>query len=91
MAQPDGGIGNVKPNAALVQMAMSYSRSRMLCAAAGLGVASAAAFRMIKCGSTRPLCLRKRGKEKCGEDWEQKKGQANRWLEFRHDLRCDSL
>lgn len=33
MAQPDGGIGNVMPNAALVQMAMSYSRSRLLCAA----------------------------------------------------------
>ncbi|HTV83334.1 MAG TPA: methyltransferase [Acidobacteriaceae bacterium] len=39
MEQP--GIGNVAPNAALVQMAMSYSRSRMVCAAARLGVADA--------------------------------------------------
>lgn len=41
MAQPAGGIGNVTPNAALVQMAMSYSRSCMVCAAARLGVADA--------------------------------------------------
>ena len=41
MTQPSGGIGNVTPNAALVQMAMSYSRSRMLCAAARLGIADA--------------------------------------------------
>jgi hypothetical protein len=41
MAMPDGGIGNVTPNAALVQMAMSYARSRILCAAARLGVADA--------------------------------------------------
>ena len=41
MAQPDSGIGNVTPNAALVQMAMAYSRSRVLCAAARLGVADA--------------------------------------------------
>lgn len=39
MDQP--GIGNVAPNAALVQMAMSYARSRMVCAAARLGVADA--------------------------------------------------
>ncbi len=41
MAQSNSGIGNVIPNAELVQMAMSYSRSRMLCAAARLGVADA--------------------------------------------------
>jgi len=41
VTQPSGGIGNVTPNAALVQMAMSYSRSRMLCAAARLGIADA--------------------------------------------------
>lgn len=41
MANSEGGIGNVIPNAALVQMAMAYSRSRMLCAAARLGVADA--------------------------------------------------
>ena len=41
MAQPDGGIGNVITNTALVEMAMAYSRSRVLCAAARLGVADA--------------------------------------------------
>ena len=41
MAQSDSGIGNVTPNAELVQMAMSYSRSYMLCAAARLGIADA--------------------------------------------------
>jgi len=41
MAQSEVGIGNVTPNAELVQMAMSYSRSCMLCAAARLGVADA--------------------------------------------------
>jgi len=41
VTQPSGSIGNVTPNAALVQMAMSYSRSRMLCAAARLGIADA--------------------------------------------------
>lgn len=39
MAQSGAGIGNVTPNAALVEMAMSYARSRILCAAARLGVA----------------------------------------------------
>jgi hypothetical protein len=41
MAQTNSGIGNVIPNAELVQMAMAYSRSRVLCAAARLGVADA--------------------------------------------------
>src|SRR5208283_4926231 len=41
MAPPDGGIGNVTTNTGLVEMAMSYSRSRVLCAAARLGVADA--------------------------------------------------
>jgi len=41
MAQSNSGIGNVTPNAELVQMAMSYARSRVLCAAARLGVADA--------------------------------------------------
>ncbi|MGH9686198.1 MAG: methyltransferase [Candidatus Acidiferrales bacterium] len=35
------GIGNVTPNSQLLEMAMAYSRSRMLCAAARLGVADA--------------------------------------------------
>lgn len=41
MAQSNGGIGNVTPNAQLVEMAMAYSRSRLLCAAARLGIADA--------------------------------------------------
>jgi len=41
MTEPTAGIGNVTPNAALVEMAMAYSRSRVLCAAARLGVADA--------------------------------------------------
>jgi len=41
MAQSDSGIGNVTTNDALLQMAMAYSRSRVLCAAARLGVADA--------------------------------------------------
>jgi O-methyltransferase domain/Dimerisation domain len=41
MAQPNSGIGNVTPNTALLEMAMAYSRSRVLCAAARLGVADA--------------------------------------------------
>jgi hypothetical protein len=39
LAQPDSGIGNVTTNTGLVEMAMAYSRSRVLCAAARLGVA----------------------------------------------------
>ncbi len=41
MAQPNSGIGNVTPNSQLLEMAMAYSRSRMLCAAARLGIADA--------------------------------------------------
>jgi len=41
MAQPGSGIGNVAANTALVEMAMAYSRSRVLCAAARLGIADA--------------------------------------------------
>src|ERR1700728_1130406 len=41
MVQADGGIGNVTANAGLVEMAMAYSRSRILRAAARLGVADA--------------------------------------------------
>ena len=41
MAQPNSGIGNVTTNTGLVEMAMAYSRSRMLCAAARLGLADA--------------------------------------------------
>jgi len=41
MAHSKSGIGNVITNAELVQMAMSYARSRVLCAAARLCVADA--------------------------------------------------
>jgi hypothetical protein len=41
MAQPDRGIGHVTTNTGLVEMALAYSRSRILCAAARLGVADA--------------------------------------------------
>jgi hypothetical protein len=41
MGQPNSGIGNVTTNPGLVEMAMAYSRSRVLCAAARLGVADA--------------------------------------------------
>jgi len=39
VAQLNSGIGNVTTNTGLVEMAMAYSRSRVLCAAARLGVA----------------------------------------------------
>lgn len=41
MDQSDGGIGNVTANTRLIEMAMAYSRSRVLSAAARLGVADA--------------------------------------------------
>jgi hypothetical protein len=41
MGQPNSGIGNVTANTGLIEMAMAYSRSRILCAAARLGVADA--------------------------------------------------
>jgi hypothetical protein len=37
----NSGIGNVTANTGLVEMAMAYSRSRVICAAARLGVADA--------------------------------------------------
>ena len=43
MASSGAGIGNVTENPALVEMAMAYSRSRMVCAAARLGIADALA------------------------------------------------
>ncbi len=41
MNRSTAGIGNVTPNTGLVEMAMGYSRSRVLCVAARLGVADA--------------------------------------------------
>lgn len=43
MSSVSAGIGNVTGNTPLVEMAMAYSRSRMVCAAARLGVADALA------------------------------------------------
>ncbi len=43
MSSTSAGIGNVTQNPALVEMAMAYSRSRMICAAARLGIADALA------------------------------------------------
>jgi hypothetical protein len=55
MAQTNSGIGNVTTNTGLVEMAMAYSRSRVLCAAALLGVADALGdeVRMIWIASRR--------------------------------------
>ena len=41
MTQPICSVGNESPNAALIQMALAYRRSALLCAAARLGVADA--------------------------------------------------
>ncbi len=41
MTKSAAGIGNVIPNAELVEMAMGYARSRVVCAAARLGIADA--------------------------------------------------
>src|SRR5260370_23600665 len=43
MGESGGGIGNVTRSTGLVEMDMAYSRSRILCAAARLGVADALA------------------------------------------------
>jgi hypothetical protein len=51
MAQPNSGIGNVTANTGLVEMAMGYSRSRGLCAAARLGVADALGDEVRSVGS----------------------------------------
>jgi len=45
MSSATTGIGNVTGNTALVEMAMAYSRSRIVCAAARLGIADALAAR----------------------------------------------
>ena len=41
MAQPSCGADDKAPNAALIQMALIYRRSAVLCAAARLGIADA--------------------------------------------------
>jgi len=56
MAQTNGGIGNVTPNAGLVEMAMAYSRSSTLCAAARLGIADALADEVRNVGFLAESC-----------------------------------
>jgi hypothetical protein len=56
MAQPNIGIGNVTTNTGLVEMAMAYSRSRILCAAARLGVADALGDQVRSVGFLAEKC-----------------------------------
>ncbi|MGA9672484.1 MAG: methyltransferase [Terracidiphilus sp.] len=56
MAETNSGIGNVTSNTALVEMAMAYSRSRVLCAAARLGVADALGDEVRSVGSVAEKC-----------------------------------
>jgi hypothetical protein len=56
MAKPYSGIGNVTKNAGLVEMAMAYSRSRILCAAARLGVADALGDKVCSVGFLAGKC-----------------------------------
>jgi hypothetical protein len=56
MAQSNSGIGNVTTNTGLVEMAMAYSRSRVLCAAARLGVADALGDEVRSVGCLAEKC-----------------------------------
>jgi hypothetical protein len=56
MATTPGGIGNVAPNQALLEMAMAYSRSRVLCTAARLGIADALAGRECSVDDLAAAC-----------------------------------
>jgi hypothetical protein len=56
MIQPGGGIGNVTANSELVKMAMAYSRSRVLCAAARLGVADALGDKVLSVSILAEKC-----------------------------------
>jgi hypothetical protein len=56
MVQANSGIGNVTANAGLVEMAMAYSRSRMLCAAARLGIADALGDEVRSVGFLAEAC-----------------------------------
>jgi hypothetical protein len=57
MAQTNSGIGNVTTNTGLVEMAMAYSRSRMLCVAARLGVADVLGDEVRSVGFLAEKCL----------------------------------
>src|SRR5260370_13938038 len=56
MVQLSGGIGNVTTNTGLVEMAMAYARSRVLCAAARLGVADALGDEVRSIGFVAEKC-----------------------------------
>ena len=56
MAQPNSGIGNVTTNTGLVEMAMAYSRSLVLCTAARLGVADALVDEVCSVGFLAGRC-----------------------------------
>jgi hypothetical protein len=56
MTQSSGGIGNVITNQGLLEMAMAYSRSRVLCAAARLGIADALADQERSIASLAETC-----------------------------------
>ncbi len=56
MVEPNRGIGNVTGNTGLVEMAMAYSRSRALCAAARLGVADALGDEVCSVGFLAEKC-----------------------------------
>ncbi|MGA7155851.1 MAG: methyltransferase [Acidobacteriaceae bacterium] len=56
MAPPTPGIGNVIDNTPLITMAMAYSRSRILCAAARLGIADALADETLPLAQLASAC-----------------------------------
>ena len=56
MAPSNSGIGNVTANSSLLEMAMAYSRSRVICAAARLGVADALGDETLSVGFLAEKC-----------------------------------
>jgi hypothetical protein len=56
MTQSTSGIGNVVANTGLVEMAMAYSRSRVLCTAARLGIADALGDEVRSVGFLAETC-----------------------------------
>ena len=56
MARSNSGIGNVTTNSELLEMAMSYARSRVLCAAARLGVADALGDEVCSLDRVAEIC-----------------------------------
>jgi hypothetical protein len=56
MAQTNSSIGNATMNTGLVKIAIAYSRSRVLCAAARLGVADALGDEVRSVGFVAEKC-----------------------------------